>query len=187
MSGINTAARALYGAYRLARLDPNGLSYFDISPTGFWHSFTAAILVFPLYLATMLARWVAQAEPTNGIRFIAIEMIAYVIAWTAFPVLMTVVVKAVDREQYYMRGIIAYNWAAVLQNVLYLPVVILGLVGVRGIEPLSLAVLIFVLFYSWFVTKTALQVSIFAAWGIVALDLVVSILLSFWSEVLIAA
>lgn len=186
MSGINAAARSLYGAYRLARLDPDGMKYFDDSTDGFWHSFTAAIIVFPFYLATMLARWTIVPEATNSLRFILVELIAYVIAWTVFPVLMVLVVKAVDREKFYIREIVAYNWAAVLQNVVYLPVVMLTLLGVQGVQPLSLMVLMLVLFYSWFVTKTALQVSIFAAWSIVALDLLLTIMLSFWSDVLIA-
>lgn len=186
MSGLNIATRSLYGAYRLARLDVGGMQYFDVSPNGFWHSFTAAIFVLPFYLATMLARWFIVPETVSGWRFIAIELIAYVIAWTAFPVLMTIVVKALDREQYYIRHIVAYNWAAVLQNVVYLPVVMLNLLGVSAVQPLSLMVLMLVLFYTWFVTKTALQISIFAAWGIVALDLLVSIVLSVWSDTLIA-
>lgn len=187
MSGLNTATRALYGAYRLARLDPDGMKYFEISPNGFWHSFSAAIFVLPFYLATMLARWFIVPETVSGWRFLAVEMIAYVIAWTAFPVLMILVVKAMDREPFYIRQIVAYNWAAVLQNVVYLPVVMLNLLGVSGIEPLSLMVLMLVLFYTWFVTKTALQISIFAAWSIVALDLLVSIVLSVWSDTLIAS
>jgi len=186
MSAINAAARSLYGAYRLARLDPGGMAYFDDSPNGFWHSFTAAVLVLPLYLATMLARWFTQPDTSNGWRFILVELIAYVIAWTAFPVLMALVVKAIDRERFYVREIIAYNWAAVLQNTVYMPVVILTLLDVQGVQPLSLIVLMLVLFYSWFVTKTALQVSIFSAWMIVGLDLLLSIILSFWSNVLIA-
>jgi len=42
---------------------------------------------------------------------------------------MMLVVRAIDREPLYIRGIVAYNWAAVLQNLLYMPVAILGLTG----------------------------------------------------------
>lgn len=187
MSTVNKAASALYGAYRLARLDSGGMNYFDTSPSGFWHSFTAAIIVLPLFAGTMLARWINLDGAVDGFRFICVELIAYVIAWTVFPVLMSVVVKAIDREQFYIRGIVAYNWVAVLQNLLYMPVAILSLSGVGGTEPLALMILFLVLFYTWFVLKTALQLKPFTAWMLVAMDLVVSMILSFWTDTLIWA
>jgi len=178
--------RALYGAYRLARLDPDGVKYFNDSVDGFWHSFRAALVVLPLFAGTVLARWSSlPPETVSGWRFLSIEIIAYVIAWTAFPVLMVLVVKVIDREQFYIRGVVAYNWAAVLQNVLYMPIAILSLTGVGGTEPLALIILFAVLFYSWFVAKTALQLSPLMAWGIVALDLLVSMVVSFWADSLI--
>jgi len=187
MSTINTATNALYGAYRLARLDPDGMKYFDDSPHGFWHSFSAAIVVLPLFAGTMLARWTSIPDTVNGWRFISVELIAYVIAWTAFPVIMMLVVRAIDREPLYIRGIVAYNWAAVLQNLLYMPVAILSLTGVEGTGPLAMIVLFLVMFYSWFVAKTALQLTPLMAWSIVVLDLLISMVLSFWADTLIAA
>lgn len=187
MSNLNKVARALYGAYRLARLDPDGMTYFDTSPAGFWHSFTAAIVVLPLFLATMLARWLSVPGTVNGLRFICIELIAYVIAWTAFPVLMATVCRMLDTEQYYIRGIVAYNWAGVLQNLLYMPVAILSLSGVGGTGPLAMMILFLVMFYTWFVIKTAMKLPPLTAWGIVALDLIISMVLSFWADTLIAS
>ncbi len=187
MTALNKAATALYGAYRLARLDPDGMKYFDDSPHGFWHSFAAAVVVLPLFIGTMLTRWINLPDTVNGWRYVSIELIAYVIAWTAFPVIMVLVVRAMDREQFYIRGIVAYNWAAVLQNLVYMPVAILSLSGVAGIEPLALIILFLVMFYTWFVIKTALQLSPLLAWSIVALDLIISMVLSFWADALIAA
>jgi len=187
MSTINTAAKALYGAYRLARLDPGGIKYFDDSPNGFWHSFTAVIVVFPMFLGTMIARWSSLPDTVSGWRYIFIEFIAYAIAWTAYPVLMAIVVKAIDRERFYIRGIIAYNWAGVLQNMLYMPVAILGLAGIGGTEPLAMFILLAVIFYSWFVAKTTLELSPMMAWGIVGLDVLISVILSSWTDTLIKA
>ncbi len=187
MSTVNKAASALYGAIRLARLDTGGMKYFDVSPAGFWHSFTAAIIVLPLYIGTVVARWGNLSDDVNGFRYFCIEAIAYVIAWTVFPVLMSVVVRAIDRDHYYIRSIVAYNWASVLQNLLYMPVAILSLSGVGGTEPLTMMILFLVMFYTWFVLKTALDVSPFTAWMLVAMDLVVSMVLSFWSDTLIWA
>lgn len=187
MSAIGTAANALYGAYRLARLDPDGMKFFDDSPKGFWHSFSAAVVVLPLFAGTMLARWMNAPDTIDGWRFASVELIAYVIAWTAFPVIMAMVVKAIDREAFYIRGIVAYNWAAVLQNLLYMPVAILSLSGVEGTGPLAMIILFLVMFYTWFVAKTALQLTPLVAWSIVVLDLLISMVLSFWADTLIAA
>ncbi len=187
MTALNKAANALYGAYRLARLDPGGMKYFDDSPNGFWHSFGAAIVVLPLFAGTMLARWISLPDTVNGWRFISVELIAYVIAWTAFPVLMILVTGAIDRERFYIRGIVAYNWAGVLQNLVYMPVAVLSLSGVGGTGPLALIILLLVMGYTWFIIKTALQLSPMVAWGIVALDLLISLVLSFWTNALIAA
>jgi len=185
MSTMGPVSRALYGAYRLARLDPDGMTYFEANPEGFWHSFTAAIVVLPLFIGTMLARWFSLPDTVSGLRFISIEIIAYVIAWTAFPVLMVLVARAIKKEQHYIRGIVAYNWAAVLQNLLYMPVAILSLTGVDGTEPLAMLILFLVMFYSWFVIKTAMQLRPLTAWGIVALDLLISMVLSVWADTLI--
>ncbi len=185
MSPLGLAARALYGAYRLARFDTAGLQYFDITALGFWHSFRAAIIVFPFYAATMAARWTTAPEALPGWRFLSVELIAYVIAWTAYPVIMPLITRALEREQHYTRAIVTYNWAAVLQNLIYTPVAVLGMMGAQGAGPLAMVALFAVMLYSWFVTKTALEISSAAAWGIVALDLLISMVLSFWADTLL--
>ena len=46
---------ALTGALRLARGDRGGLSCFDRSLDGFWRSFRAAAITYPLYLVLLIA------------------------------------------------------------------------------------------------------------------------------------
>ena len=41
---------ALYGSWRLARLDPGGMAYFNRTVEGFWNSFFAAVIVAPGYI-----------------------------------------------------------------------------------------------------------------------------------------
>ena len=47
---------ALAGSLRLARGEPTGLSYFDRSLDGFWRSFRAAVICYPLYLLLLSMR-----------------------------------------------------------------------------------------------------------------------------------
>lgn len=54
MPKFSEIATALYGAYRLARLDPQGMQYFDLSIGGFWRSFFAAVLMAPFFALLIL-------------------------------------------------------------------------------------------------------------------------------------
>ena len=117
---------ALYGALRLARFDPSGLDFFEQTETGFWRSFFAAVLVAPFYLMLTSIRYSGLTETVPFVRFLAIETIAYVIAWVAFPLLMAALTRSLGREAHYIRTIVAYNWAAVWQNALYMPVAMLS-------------------------------------------------------------
>ena len=181
MISLDEVVRSLYGAYRLARLDASGLALFNDTVAGFWRSFFAAVLVAPLYIVLVTIRYGEVWEQVPLFRFVAIETIAYVIAWVAFPVVMVTVTKALDREQHFIRFIVAYNWAGVLQNALYLPIVIFGSVGllaVAGANTLALLAISLIMVYTWFITRTALDVTGIQAAGIVGLDFMISIFIN---------
>jgi len=180
-------ASSLYGAFRLARFDPSGLNYFNISLNGFWNSFFAAVIVAPLFGLLILLQYqnVPVDPPPSPIRFGFAHGIGYVISWTIFPVLMISLVRFIKRDVYYVRFIIAYNWAAVLQNAFYMPLAITAQLGMLSAEAgtfLGLIVLTAVLFYVWFVTRVTLAVSPGIAAAIVFFDLVVSIIVTSWTD-----
>ena len=176
---------ALYGAYRLARFDPSGLDFFDATIAGFWRSFFAAVLVAPVYLVLLLIRYSQLVDQIALFRFFAIEVIAYVIAWVAFPVIMASLARTLGRDAFFIRYIVAYNWGAVLQNGLYLPIAILatgGLLAGSGANALGLLALSLIIIYVWFITRTALEVAGGIAAGIVGLDFLLSILINGFAE-----
>lgn len=176
---------ALYGAYRLARFDPSGLAFFDATIAGFWRSFFAAALVFPVYLLLLLIRYAQLVDTVSPFRFFAVEVIAYVIAWLAFPVIMASLARTIDREAFFIRYIVAYNWGAVLQNSLYLPIAILatsGLLAGSSANVLGLLALCLIIIYVWFITRTALEVAGGMAAGIVGMDFLLSILINGFAE-----
>src|SRR5260370_35550151 len=77
---------ALVGALRLAKGDRSALSCFDRSLDGFWRSFRAAIIAYPLYLMLLTMRAsVAAWELSGGLHIITVETLASGMAWTAFP------------------------------------------------------------------------------------------------------
>jgi len=189
MITIRETLSALYGAVRLARFDANGMAFFDISVRGFWRSFYAAAIVAPFYGILLAIRFSAANIDASGPRYIAVEAIAYVISWVAFPVVMASFSRFLEREQRYLRFIVAYNWASVLQNAIYIPLAMLaasGAISGGNANTLGIIVLIIILVYSWFIAITALDLSAGMATGVVALDLVLSIFIDAISESLLA-
>lgn len=188
MPTLGETIRALYGAYRLARFDAGGMQYFDASLDGFWKSFFAAVIIAPLYFLLLMLRFQAGGSDAALPRFFSAEAIAYVIAWVLFPLLMLSIAKVLDREKNYLGYIIAYNWANVLQNGIYLPVAILAQTGVIPPDAgsaLGLMLLLAILVYSWFIARTALDIPGPAAAALVALDLILGILVNGFAESMI--
>ncbi len=185
MISVGEVFSALYGAGRLARFDTTGMAFFDISARGFWRSFYAAVIVAPFYGTLLAIRFSTAETSVSGARYIAVEIITYIISWVIFPVVMASFTKIIDREEEYPRFVIAYNWAAVLQNAVYIPLAMLAAGGaISGVNAnmLGMAALMIILVYSWFVAKTALDLNAFMATGIVVLDLVLSIFIDAMSE-----
>ena len=185
MLSAREAATSLYGAYRLARFDTRGMTYFEISLAGFWRSFYAAVIVAPVFAVLLVMRYAAGGGDVDGVRFAAVEAIAYVIAWVAFPLVMVTLARLLDREERYLGYIVAYNWASVLQNGLYLPFVMLGVAGVIPAEtagPLSLITLSLILVYGWFIAKVALDLGAGSAVALVALDRVLSVFIDIYAS-----
>jgi len=176
--------KSLYGAYRLGRFDRDGLTFFNVTPTGFFRSFTAAAIVAPFFLLLMLARFNNLDEPPLFIRYLSLEIISFVIAWCAFPLIMVRLCRSFDRRDRYIQFIIAYNWSLVPQNVIYISIVVLGYWGVLSdgtANGLALIVLLWSLAYSGFIAAVALDVRPMTAAGVVVVDF----LLSFCIELLI--
>ena len=182
-------AASIYGAWRLLRLDRAGMRFFDPSAEGFWKSFAAALIVAPGYLILVLIHLSEGKFEAGFLRILTVQSIAYVISWTAFPLVMHRVAEGIGRRQRYIPYIVAFNWSKVIQMMLYLPV---SLLAVAGLLPDGLASLLTVLVslailgYIGFVTSTALEIGPFPAIALVLLDLVIGILVTVASDRLLA-
>ncbi len=188
MSFLSEAVNALYGTYRLARMDPGGMAYFNVSEQGFRRSFRAAALVFPMFVLLIAARYGIETIDAPLWRYLAVEFIAYVIGWVALPVLMIEVCRQFERTEKYVGFIVAYNWATVLQDALYMPVALLSISGqLTGSGGLfMLLVMAAIIIYTWFIAKTALDIPGSTAAGVVVIDLVVSFAINMYAEALLA-
>jgi hypothetical protein len=171
---------SLFGAWRLAHLDPRGMQYFDTSINGFWRSFWAAAVMVPPYALIVILRLMERQATSSSLRIALIEIIAYVIGWTAFPLAAWYLLSALGKQDRYLGYIVAYNWANVLQICVYLPVTALDASG--GLPDqimvvLAMAATAAVIFYQYYIARTALEVDMPIAAGLVFMDLMLGILL----------
>jgi hypothetical protein len=176
------ARLAIVGALRLARGDRGGLACFDRSLDGFWRSFRAAVLSYPLYLMLLSMRvTVAEWERAGALRVITVETIAYVIAWTAFPLVMLAVTERIGRAHRFFDFMVPYNWSQLPQSALFVLIGLQTKSGMLGAQPaqvLEVAATFAVLVYEWFIARVALETSAAAAAFVVFVDFLLGVLIS---------
>ena len=172
--------RAVYGAWRLALLDRKGLDCFDATIEAYWKSFNAAVIVAPAYALLLIIRLGEVDARAGPVAVIAVEILAYVIGWVAFPLIMIYVCDRIGRFDRYLRYIVAHNWSNVIQIALFLAVTLIskGFLGGAHSVLLGLAATAAILFYQWFIARTALDITGGGAAAIVGLDLIISILIN---------
>ncbi len=183
-------AYGVYGAWRLARLDPAGMNYLNRSIEGFWKSFFAAVLAAP---AHALILWLQLANLTiaaGPLRLVVVESLIYAVSWLAFPFIMFYLTQTLDRAKEYQGFVVAYNWAQVVQLLVVLPVVF-AIADDRLPGPIAnllyAGLLAAVLGYEWFIARTALALSGVGAAGVVALAFVVGATISRFGLAMIGA
>lgn len=173
MVTLGEATRAVYGSWRLARLDAGGMGYFETSIGGYWRSFTAAALVAPGYAILVLLRLNESGITVAPARFATIQAIAYVIGWVAFPLVMVYGARKLGRDPLYLSYITAYNWSAFLQVGFLLMVIGLsqGFLATAAANLASLIATLLVLVYQGFIARTALRISGWAAAAVVGINI----------------
>ena len=122
-----------------------------------------------------------QTEHTPPIGSILIsETIGYAIGWLAFPVAAIFLTRLFGLGSRYIPLVVAGNWSAVIQVALYTAVVVLGaILPAEVLRTLALfTATIMVLTYQWFVIRTALATTGLTAFGLVVIDVLLSITLS---------
>lgn len=172
---------AVGGALRLACGDRRGLGFFDPSLDGFWRSFRAAVLTYPLYLVLLGFRVTGAQLAHSGLATIVIvETIAYIISWTALPLLILPLARGFGLERRFLPFMVAYNWSQLPQTAL---IVVVALDRAAGLLPgsagafLELAAIAATLVYEWFIARVALNASGAQAVLVVMVDVALGTLL----------
>jgi hypothetical protein len=166
---------ALYGAYRLAWFDAAGMAHFNLTVDGFWRSFFAAVLVAPGFAVLIAQKLVDRPEPLDPGWAMLVQLLAYGLSWAAFPLLAVVLTRLLGLSHNYVPLIVALNWGAVLQVLVFLAAVVVGLALPGLLEGLIMLIVTGgILFYQWFVTRSALQTTGGIALMLVLIDLMLN-------------
>ena len=185
---------AIGTALRVARFDAGAIAEFDQSFEGFYRSFFAAVLCFPLYIAIVLGERrltfdIANPAPGSafvplappGLGFAAIEGVAYLLDWLSLPLMLIAIAPLVGASKRYVPYIVAYNWGTcIVFAVTLIPYAayLLGLASITGVFIIYYGVSVFVLTYRWRLARYGLGIPAFTAAAIVILDVIVSIFIT---------
>ena len=176
---------ALAGTWRLARGDRGGLFCFDRSLDGFWRSFRAAVISYPIFLV-LLTMQVSPAEweRAGGWRVVTVETIGYVVSWVAFPLAMLTVTQRLGRAHRFFDFMVPYNWCQLPQSALF---VLVGLAAEsemrgsqfdEGIGIIAVAATLVYEWYVWYIARVALDITGPTAVFIAVQDFVLGVLIS---------
>jgi hypothetical protein len=177
-------ARSTIGALRIALLDPDAPRWFNLTLEGFWRSFLAPAMLAPFFLALVLfggpsGQEAEAAADRSGVA--ALRILSYALGVLAFPLLMIPIARLLRLTDAYVSYIIMWNWSAIPQNAVMIPVsalVAFGLVTDRSAAMFSMAAVITILFYGYLVARAGLRCPPFTAVGVVMLDFVLSLLIN---------
>lgn len=177
-----------YGAWRLAHFDASGMRWFDRSTEGVWRSFLVAVLIAPGWALILYMHDVSISPPPDLARYVAVQAIAYVMLWVTFPLVLSHLAPLVDRQEELADFIVAYNWSAIPQMALMLPLA--WLLSTEGeasgwIQALVVVGRLALFAYQWFIVKTALRLGGLSAGGVVILDLLISLTITEVSDQMI--
>ena len=170
---------SLEGAWGLARRDPAALQRFNLTVEGFWNSFYAAVLCAPGYLLLVAHQYVTRGSGAGFGTILIVETLAYAVGWLVFPVTAAILTRMLGLGHRYAILVIAANWSTVLQVGLLVAALLLsGLMPAAQGNYLTLAATLVALVYQWHVIRTALATTGLIAFGIVVIDIILSVLLN---------
>lgn len=179
MSLFAYAQTQVSAAARLMRFDRAGLSSFDQSASAPIASFFAAFVLIPGVIVLVAMQ---QINVGQSVRFayVSTQTLSYIVAWLFYLVAMERLSAWMGVGALYGAFVTAYNWAMVVQVLVFVPLVVIATLALPGEAGASLVLManLFLLVCQSFVTQTALGVPAITAVGFVALDLVLGIVIN---------
>ena len=174
-------AKILHGFFLIIKLDNRFVKFFDNNEKYFWKSFYAALIVAPLQVFYEWGVYIKLDEKPPLIRIIPIETLEYIILWFFFPLVMTHIIKAINREEKYFNYIITYNWFQMGLSITIMPFRILS---VFNLIPLTIGTLfetiIFIayIFYNVFIAREILRLTNGPSFSIILINILLTLLIT---------
>lgn len=172
------AISAFYGSCRLARLDPNGLSFFDLSAAGALRSLWILCAIIPLEIFIGLS----VSSTAKSISFIPASFAVLMAGRLYFLVISYYYARYFTKDMSNYTSMVAVkNWSEIL---IFLVTCSLLMVASTGALPdsflslLGLMVLVMIMVYQWFIFRLTLKCDEFASAGLVLIDLIFLFLVS---------
>lgn len=178
MSWFEEARRSLLASWFLFLRRPHGYALLDLSERGFWRSFSAILLVAPLYLwASRIELDLPGQAPQPPVPSLGSDLAGLLLQWVGWPLIVAGVARLAGLQGF-VRYVVAYNWSSVLVMAALVPPLLLHLSGILGgpaALTLSLAVLLLSLYFRWYIARTAFDMGGAGALALVLADLLLGI------------
>lgn len=170
----------LQGLKALVHFDPQGFLFFEASRRGFWRSFLAALLCLPIWCLS-LYQPAAALDDTKLAHYLLAQMIAYVIAWLAYPLLVVRVADIFGVWQYYYRYMVAYNWFRAVLQLIWLPLLVFDLLPGSLTPGMTMSFWLMAqiaeMAYDWFLARHGLKLETGTAVALVLIDVLLGLVI----------
>jgi hypothetical protein len=172
---------ALYGTWRLARMDPSGLVFFERSLEGFWRSWWSLAFTYPAGLVISGIHASPEWQEAGLLRVAIVQAIGSVIGCAAYPLIVLALTRFVDRSAQFFDYVVAYNWSQVPLSAVFLFLAALegaGVLGDGGWAILQAAALAGWCAYHAYLVLVSLRAGAVPAVALVVIDVVLGVFLS---------
>ena len=180
MSLVGEMVRSFKGALQLLKLDPTGVLAFNNSTQGFWRSFSALIIIAPIYIGLSLMELpgIDGAAKDKSIMAHLMILVLQLALWLG---VVGFVARKMNISDRYPLYVIVYNWAnALMMVIIAIPFAAfsVGLLTDNQVVFIVVLVELAMLLYEWFITRISLQISGLIAGAMVLGDYVLSVAIS---------
>ncbi|WP_339713809.1 hypothetical protein [uncultured Sneathiella sp.] len=179
MVSFREITSSLYGAYMLARRNPDALNHFNISTEGFYHSFAAMILAVPFFIFENAIDYKSLETETALIPFMLLLCVTLWVSWGAYLAVMAFFERFMGFSDQYSVFVIVYNWAQLALILVWFPLSIIsnGILPVELASGINLVFIIATYVYLWYILRITLNVTGGMAVGFAFIEFLVVILI----------
>jgi hypothetical protein len=153
---------SLYGGWRLFLGDETGVRYLRRDLDGFWAALWALIFVVPIYVLKIALDLGGESVTMLGFDGMVIEAEILVLSGVIYALAIYYILPSFERESRYFDYMVAYLWIGMAQVYIHTVPSILRAIGVipdQGANFMAVSLVLAMLWWSWFMTRTTLNVN----------------------------